>query len=121
MDYATFFDDLETCYKENEIQFRCSYSSAIRNFIVSVDPNAPELQKEEITYTWDKNKKHFAGQFLNHKSFDFKVFKTKREVIYYLAWELACVIGRLPDKLHARMVLSTDRDPFLKTYLRSFC
>lgn len=117
MDYTIFLKELEDQYREKNMEFKCSYNQGVGNFLVSIDSNAPELQKE---ITWNKNSKSFSCQSFN-KTFSFKVFQTIAEAVYYLAWELASVIGRLPDHIHARMVLSTDKSPFLKKYVENFC
>jgi hypothetical protein len=57
---------------------------------------------------------------LKGKKSDLQVFSNLPDMLYLLALELSQKIGRLPDALHARMVLTTDQNPSVKAYIRQF-
>lgn len=50
----------------------------------------------------------------------YKFFNSLADLVYTLAWELAEEIGRLPDNLHSRMVLSADKHRSRIKYIEKF-
>lgn len=124
MDHHQFLKELEEAYSDRGLEL--SYSRNKDQYILE-EPALGIKKKGNIkkTFSWNKNPVMVGGGWLtgtassdNPASFNFRVFGNIREFVYHLALRLSRRIGRLPDALHARMIMSTDDDRSLKEYVR---
>lgn len=138
MDYERFFDELIAEYARHNIKLRYKLSKNNLKFETEglskpislyvmdghweVDGNIANLEVKEGASGWvsvdyfepygvDKNYKNE-----NHLKF----FTNTPDVLYCLAYELGLEVGRLCDSLHARMILSTDKNGWLRKYVKRF-
>jgi hypothetical protein len=134
MDYEGFFEELRECHLANGIPFRHEWP--LRAYLMiknatncySVGKKKPNPNKMPKTWGMHSGNKHFNSSLSssaykankNAPSFcDFSYDQDRREV-YTIALDLARKIGRLPDNLHNRMVLTADRHPAILAYLDEF-
>lgn len=141
MDYRQFFDDLKECYSSRgfpfDYDFDKSVSKSCNSLGKSLGPLASffskqlsrRLKSENFVYS-NKGKDfraNYSGDFKipmwkDHvfpKQYFFvpRLFYGVEDMVYSLAWELSCRIGRLPDALHARMVFSLDSHRAIRRYI----
>lgn len=129
MDCQTFLQELKDCYKINGLDLP---EGMIPNYRRASNRSAPrpavscELKCKskpyEPPYVYAKVANSYASfalkNFPNPMSKQkVKIFADFKDMVYTLAWELSERIGRLPDSLHARMILSTDNHPLVKSYV----
>lgn len=134
MDAAAFFEDLRRCYSENGLPFdydmEKSVSTKNLNFSCKSFSYAAAGKKNQAAGTgslrdcfkeYSKSKflenivkdapmmtKNFASNEVSKWGGIPRIFSSAEDMLYTLAWELSLVIGRLPDAVHARMILSVD-------------
>lgn len=124
MDCQTFLEELKDCYKINGIEFPDSLLFYRSNSSTRVPFNGKPAKHDRLknqisSYAYAKvgnatpSYKHYNAMSKQK----IKVFTDFRDMVYTLAWELSERIGRLPDSLHARMVLSIDGHPMVKSYI----
>ena len=121
MDYDQFLKELRAVYSENG--FEMEYASYNGRYSVKQETYIPK--KKEQTFTWNKNPMNISNDWMgksynNNKNYDksFKMFESIAEVVYYFAFRLSSLIGKLPEALHVRMVMSTDDNWHRKEYVR---
>jgi hypothetical protein len=134
MDYEIFFKELKECHLANGIPFEHEWP--LRAYLTiknatncySLGKKKPKPNKTPKSWGIFRGNKHFNGPpvpFLSKanknapSSRDF-MYKQDRREIYTIALGLARKIGRLPDGLHNRMVLTADRHPAILAYLDEF-
>ena len=133
IDYEQFFFELRDLYLANGLEFRhelndvkqsisCSRHVGILTDI-KLDKDLfgeEKLPKDSFKPT---NKFQNGIKIDNNKLFNkamWRFCKSFEEFVYSKAYELAEKIGRLPDAMHSRMILSTDDSPSLKKYVMQF-
>jgi hypothetical protein len=131
MDYEGFFKELKECHLAYGIPFEHEWP--LRTYFMiknATNCYSPGKKKPKPNKSWGvfSGGKHFNRSPVPsvHKAnknapsiCDFSYEQDQRE-IYAIALGLARRIGRLPDGLHNRMVLTTDRHPAILTYLDGF-
>jgi hypothetical protein len=134
MDYEVFFDELRECHLANGLPFEYEWPLRVYMMIkntancYSVCNKKSKPNKMPKSYGVSAGNKYFNFPPVPSLSKanknaptirDFKYNQDRRE-IYRIALELARKIGRLPDSLHNRMVLATDRHPAILAYMDEF-
>ena len=139
IDYEQFFFELRDLYLKNGLEFKHELSDVKRSISSSrhvgvlaraafVGGFVPELtlDKEIFKSFKPNNKKILARNGIeinNNKLFDkakWKFYKSFEEFIFAMAYELAEKIGKLPDAMHSRMILSICDSPSRKKYVLKF-
>ena len=131
MDYETFFYALRECHRSHGLPFDHRFSDAfdketkgnkfsntiLKSFCYSKKTRSGGCVMEIKAPTNGATKN---GTY--SKSFDFKMpwsmWRNPADMVYTIAWRLSERIGRLPDHLHNRMVLSADRHIAISRYIR---
>lgn len=142
MDYEQFFMELKECYSSHGLEFNYDFDSSVvkswknhfnkwgrilmskyglknpRPFVFDKYSTGPDIKK-----SWNALQDKYAHASSAIKSSIYalrpRVFFGVADMVYTLAWELSCEIGRLPDSLHARMVLSTDDHRARRNYIEN--
>jgi len=138
IDYEQFFFELRDLYLANGLEFNHELSDVKRSISSSrhvgiltdltLDKELVAKEGEEIFAESFKpnNKKmpfHNGIKIDNNKLFNkamWKFYKSFEEFVYSLAYELAEKIGKLPDAMHSRMILSICNSPSRKKYVLKF-
>jgi hypothetical protein len=133
IDYKGFFEELKECYEKHLIEFnydlravRFKDEENISNKVYSKAKtttnqvsNQPK-QSEQYDEKYNKNDYWIKKPAITNPPPIKRIFRNFENMVYYIALNLAEKIGRLPDHLHSRMILSIDNDEYLKTYVRKF-
>ena len=132
--YKEFFEELRECYEKHSIDFNYD----LRNVGFKYEENIPNkvYVKTKATTNQISNQPKQSEEYNeNHNKNDYwikkpaatnpptkikRIFQNFESMVYHIALNLAENIGRLPDHLHSRMVLSIDNNEYLKTYIRKF-
>lgn len=132
MDCEEFLRELKDCYRINGVEFpddfmffsskftpnpqvkRAPYRNAAHGKVPAMY-RCEEKTLPENAFCYSKGKA--AKEFLVTPKRKSRAFSDFRDMVYTLAWELSRKIGRLPDGLHARMVLSADGHPMVRRYI----
>lgn len=127
MDYGEFFKELKACHMEHGIPFGYEFSGPVKN--ANICPGFVNSIKNKSCYSRKACSKKFSyksnrklATTLNKNllwnlksSMAFSSFPS--DLVYGIAWRLSERIGRLPDNLHNRMVLSIDGHPAIARYI----
>jgi hypothetical protein len=132
MDYDQFLEEINECYRLNGLEPGYGLdrlaTSPVNLGIATKSTHVPLKAAEKQKWLVEKSKsnriildKHNANESekLELKR-QYKFFNSLADLVYTLAWELAENIGRLPDNLHSRMVLSTDKHKSRIRYIEKF-
>ena len=133
MDYDQFLEEINECYRLNGLEpgyglDRLATSPVNFFGIATKSTPVPTMWAEKQKWLVEKSKsnrilpnKHNANESekLELKR-QYKFFNSLADLVYTLAWELAESIGRLPDNLHSRLVLSTDKHRSRIRYIEKF-
>jgi hypothetical protein len=134
MDYEGFFEGLRECHLANGIPFRHEWPLRIYLMVKNATncysmgkkkPKPNKIPKSWGVFSGEKhlNRPPVSSAYKANKnapsSRDFSFKQDQREV-YTIALDLARKIGRLPDNLHNRMVLTADRHQSILAYLDEF-
>jgi hypothetical protein len=125
MDYREFLNELESACSAAGVDFEYfngGSASPINNYILREKINLPNPPTK--TYTWNRSEVNIKNEWIktenyNNKRENFKVFQCLADLVYFLALSLSRKIGRLPEALHARMMMSTDDNANRKEYVRN--
>jgi hypothetical protein len=133
IDYEQFFFELRDLYLANGLEFnhelndvKRSISSSLHVGVLTDLTLDKDLGKEIFKSFKPNNKKmpfRDGIKIDNNKFFDkakWKFYKSFEEFIYSMAYELAEKIGKLPDAMHSRMILSICDSPSRKKYVLKF-
>lgn len=131
MDCEEFLRELKDCYRINGVELPDDRS--LLCFASRSQANKTPFQKTSLDkvaamygceggasfkgsncYAPNTTAQNFANPMSKHK---IRLFSDFRDMVYTLAWELSRKIGRLPDSMHARMVLSADGHPMVRRYI----
>lgn len=140
MDYRAFFEELGRSYAHNGLEFPYTYDgfyygvltrnkTVLGPFIAeSAYKKAYAVPKEQtsfpkaLSHPWcyassdGKAKAPWYAKSIEEIQ-KARYFEGPADMVYTLAWELSQRIGRLPDGLHARMVLSADDHRCIRRYV----
>lgn len=133
-EYQVFFEELKACYKSHGLLMNARFlspgtpnptGSYLGGSIKSKNSGhfsnkTPHLAKFGPPCSYKNSAMNNKKTALKGKKSDLRVFSNLPDMLYLLALELSQKIGRLPDALHARMVLTTDQNPSVKAYIRQF-
>lgn len=137
MDYHQFFLELRDCYASHGLEFGHDFESSVIKSWTHIPnkwmqpPFHNNMSKPPFCYSdkppspgnWAALRDKYAGASSSTKASLYalrpRVFFSAADMVYTLAWDLSREIGRLPDALHARMVLSTDDHRARRTYIES--
>ena len=131
MDYDQFLEEINECYRMNGLEpgyglDRLSISPANKFGIATKTPPVPTMLAEKQKWLMQKSKGNVLPKdnANDHEKLElkrqYKYFTSLADLVYTLAWELAEEIGRLPDNLHSRMVLSADKHRSRIKYIEKF-
>jgi len=115
IDYKEFFEELKECYEKHSIEF--NYDLRAVRF-----KNEENISNKVYSYDekYNKNDYWIKKTAITNPPPIKRIFQNFESMVYHIALNLAEKIGRLPDHLHSRMILSIDNDEYLKTYVRKF-
>lgn len=125
MDYREFLKELESACTSAGVDFEYfngGSASPINNYLFREKINLPLPPK---TSTWSgaevkiKNGWSKTESYDNNKHENFKIFQCLADLVYFIALNLSKKIGRLPEALHVRMMMSTDDNAHRKEYVRN--
>lgn len=121
MDYDQFLNELRVAYSQRGLEMQ--YVPTNKRYAVEENTYVPKPKDQ--TFTWDKKQVKMGNNWMtktynNNKDYNksFKVFDTIAEIAYYFAFRLSMIIGKLPEALHVRMIMSTDDNRHRKEYVR---
>lgn len=139
MDHRQFFEELKACYRLHGLPFPYDFEKSVakhcRSNIISITHHAlaKNVSKGHESKKWAYSKSAASRQNSYkerfYKSLELEKILAKNQfssprfffsvegMVYTLAWELSCAIGRLPDALHARMVFSLDGHSAIRRYI----
>jgi hypothetical protein len=131
MDYDQFLEEINECYRLNGLEpgyglDRIAISPANNFGIATKSTPVPPMAAAKQKWLIQKSKCNVLPKDNTNESEklelkrQYKFFTTLADLTYTLAWELAENIGRLPDNLHSRMVLSTDKHRSRMRYIEKF-
>jgi hypothetical protein len=136
IDYEQFFFELRDLYLANGLEFNHELKDVKRNISssrhvgilkdVALDKDLlgeEKFPKDSLKPTNKKIPFQNGIKIDNNKLFNkamWRFYKSFEEFVYSTAYELAEKIGRLPDAMHSRMILSTDDSPARKNYVLKF-
>jgi hypothetical protein len=135
MDYENFFNELRECYIAHGLEFRHEWplraNLMIKNATNCYSLNKKKLKTNKMPKNWNiwTDSKQLRNSSLvpsahkinnNAPSICNFSFKEDRREVYNIALNLARKIGRLPDNLHSRMLLTADQHPSILAYLDEF-
>lgn len=136
MDYRQFFEELKSCYESNGLPFEYDFKRSVAKVqannlnLLNMPPYCYSKQTIKSSNKSAKSKFRFnlyddfikamKPESLNAREYFFvpRLFYGVEDMVYSLAWELSCKIGRLPDALHARMVFSLDGHRAIRRYIK---
>lgn len=125
MDYQQFFIELKECYLQHGLEFKFDLKSVKSTYIPKIYNKANFNYKSYRDTSCEavslKNKIAYSKKTnINVKTNmpHFTPSATLKEFVYKLAFMLAEKIGKLPDHLHSRMVLSTDKSIYKDLYFK---
>jgi hypothetical protein len=144
MDYEIFFRELEECYLENGLVFNYNlddikrqsrfpgYYTSVVSTSTPFDLNLPknvsyasfstDVVNSKADADWVSEAREYAATFnesLAHQM-NVKIYKNLSDLVYFMALKLSEKIGKLPDHLHSRMILSHDKSEERIQYVRTF-
>lgn len=141
MDCAAFFEEIRREFVSRGLEFRYSPERLVYGDLFKVAPSYKANKNNFVSLGVNKksNKNLSAtskcsggSEFWNdcisksqpyvmvRDDQDVEMFFDLTDMVYRLALKLAKKIGRLPDALHARMVLSSDDHPSVKRYIERY-
>lgn len=140
MDYRQFFDELKACYLSHGLAFEYDFDKSVSKgcksskwpkFHQVLSKNISKgLGNKNYAYSNSKGSQNYQDhasknsmkfeKIVAKNCFFFPRFSSVGDMVYYLAWELALKVGRLPDALHARMIFSLDGHRAVRNYIKKF-
>lgn len=130
MDYNQFLFELEQCYADHGIEFpkhmlKKTFDKDWGSFMYKYMNLYGSNPTHSIKHANWHNKDHKINTNYAYSKQKYTTFKNTFSnnisvMVYKIALHLAERIGKLPDHLHARMVMSLDNNIFIKKYIDKF-
>lgn len=141
MDCAAFFEEIRREFVSRGLEFRYSPERFVYGDLFKVAPSyqanknkfvslgVNNKSKKDLSAAskcsgdyeiWDNCISKSQPYVIVRDDQDVEMFFDLLDMVYRLALKLAKKIGRLPDALHARMVLSSDDHPSVKRYIERY-